>query len=462
MTSLPDTAENKEPEVPQDEAAPPEPAPAPEVPQSETPAPEAQPEPPAPPQDKPAKAGPKKKAKVSQKKVRKLRRKKRRILERTAENDIRYRGPLSYRHFRALAWICLALSQVVLLMRLDQKLEPEYAAIYDTPIAIMAPIASLALPLLLVANFAVILDGREGYLRQMLRYGAFFAAVTAGYELFCSRYVLGGLGVLIQSPEEAPAYLDKIITHLLPQGYLAFNIFVDLFLCSLFMFLMNYRPKRVLKGKWVLVLRFLAILPPAYEIGCIVLKVLGAWGRLRLPLWTYPFLTTKPPMTFLVFIILTFYVKRRERLFIRHGRTHEDFLRHMQTNYNSLRFSFFTAGIFLLTAILDLIAVFVVPMAVILIGGEEMELYGELMNVMVNSGFGGSIQLLPMIPFMLLFSYTRTYKNRLFDAILPLIGIALIFCVYIEGGYQALQLYGTCLPDGFGEMIKMLITGLFP
>lgn len=203
-------------------------------------------------------------------------------------------------------------------------------------------------------------------------------------------------------------------------------------------------------------------MPAAYEIASIVLKIMAAGGYIRLPIGSWPFLTAKPPMTFLVFILLAFYIKRRERLFIRHGRTHEDFLQHMQTNYNSLRFSLFTAQTFVLTAVLDLLAVFVLPMAVILIGGEDMQRYSDLMNVMINSSFGGSIELLPMVPFVLLFSYTRTYKNRLYDAMLPLFGIGLILCVYIEGGFQALQIYGSGLPDGFVEMVKALLTELFP
>ena len=65
-----------------------------------------------------------------------------------------------------------------------------------------------------------------------------------------------------------------------------------------------------------------------------------------------------------------------------------------------------------------------------------------------------------MIPFMLLFSYTRTHKNRVVDAVLPLFGIALIFMVWIEGGYQTLQLYVGTLPEGFGDMMRLLIIGL--
>lgn len=398
-----------------------------------------------------------KKAKV--KKVAKLRRRKHKILARSAENDIRYRGPLSYRSFRVLAWICLALAQVVLLMKLDQRLEPEYAAVYDTPIAVLGPLSSLALPLLLIANFAVILDGREGYVRQMLRYG-FFAAGTGAGCFFIKRYLLGSLGFLIQSPEEAPQYLDMLISIFRPQGFLAFNIFIDLFLCSLFMCLVNCRPKRVFTGRRVIILRVLAILPAAYEIGCIVLKIMAANGWLRLPIMVWPFLTTKPPMTFLVFIFLAFYIKRRERLFRRHGRTHEEFMEHMQTNYNSLRFSLFTAKTFFLTALLDIFVVFGIPVMILAASGQDLNGYAPLMDTLADSGFGGSIELLPMIPFMLLFSYTRTHKNRIIDAVLPLGGIFLIFWVWIEGGYQALQIGGQSLPANFGDMIKLLITGL--
>ena len=408
-----------------------------------------------------APAKPEKAKVIKKEKVKKLRRRKRKILERSAGNDIRYRGPLSYRHLRTLAWICIAFSQVVLLMHLDQKLEPEAAAVYETPLAILGPLSALALPLLLVANFAVILDGKEGYLRQVLRYGVLAAGVVLGFDLAYNRYFVGTLGVLIRNPEEAPQYMDMVIGHILPQGYFVFNIFIDLFLCSLFMCLLNCRPTRVFKGKWVLILRFLAIIPAAYEIASIVLKIMAGYGYLRLPAWVWPLLTTKPPLTFLVFISLAFYIKRRERLFRRHGRTHEEFIVHMQTNYNSLRFSLFTAKTFLLTALLDVIAVFGLPVFIIFFSGTDPDSYGTLTNAMIDSGFGGSITLLPMIPIMLLFSYTRTYRNRLYDAILPLAGIFIIFCIYIEGGFQALQIYGSSLPPSFGEAVKTIIIGLF-
>ena len=66
-----------------------------------------------------------------------------------------------------------------------------------------------------------------------------------------------------------------------------------------------------------------------------------------------------------------------------------------------------------------------------------------------------------MIPFMLLFSYTRKYKNRLFDTVLPLCGIAAIALIYLEGSYQAFTMFGQMLisPE-IGTALFTLLGGL--
>ena len=51
------------------------------------------------------------------------RRKRRKIDEYTLENDIRYRGPLSYRWLRIFAWLFLILSQVGMLLALGGQLD---------------------------------------------------------------------------------------------------------------------------------------------------------------------------------------------------------------------------------------------------------------------------------------------------------------------------------------------------
>ena len=47
--------------------------------------------------------------------------------------------------------------------------------------------------------------------------------------------------------------------------------------------------------------------------------------------------------------------------------------------------------------------------------------------------------LVALIPFLLLFSYTRKHKNNQIDALIPLAGIVLIILIYLEGGYQLLE-----------------------
>ena len=52
---------------------------------------------------------------------------------------------------------------------------------------------------------------------------------------------------------------------------------------------------------------------------------------------------------------------------------------------------------------------------------------------------GDSIFLFVAIPIMLLFSYTRTYKDTKMDLIIPMIGIALVVLTYLEGIKQIIN-----------------------
>ena len=58
----------------------------------------------------------------------------------------------------------------------------------------------------------------------------------------------------------------------------------------------------------------------------------------------------------------------------------------------------------------------------------------------IKIGFGASAPLIFMAPLVLLFSYTRTHKNRVFDAGIPFVGVVLIIFVYLESFYQGLKM----------------------
>lgn len=428
-----------------------------------------------------------------------------RIHEVTHENDIRYRGPLSYQHFQVLGWLCIIASQVLIFYKLGARFDPQLATDAATIQGVLEEIASFSLPFLLIANFAQILDARDGYRKQLIKNaGAMVLLGGVFYALFY-RYFAGGIAALIEDPSQALPTAKSAISSVARYGFADFNIFVDLFLCTLVMLFLNYRPKRVFTGKWVIVFRLFALLPIAYEVCCMALKIRAAEGLIQVPVWVYPFLTVKPPMTFVLFVALTIFVKTRELRFRRHGKTHEEYQAFLKTRRNSWNFSVFLAIMMVVVSIVDFC---------VLIGfavNEEIRSYGSVVEaaevaadeareyaleeaallapdtvdaaanigsdtatagqssdaaggdvdpgaalneylesdeavaavergalISLAVGFGGSVYLMLLAPFVLLFSYTRIPKHPFISLLIPLFGIILIVVVYFEGTHQLL------------------------
>ena len=200
-----------------------------------------------------------------------------------------------------------------------------------------------------------------------------------------------------------------------------------------------------LSGGRVIRFRAFAVLPIVYEIACIVLKSLSVERMIKLPFIVFPFLTVKPSMTFLVFIILAFYIKRRERRFLKTGRTPEEYEQFLKTKRNSFQFSRFTAIILAIIGVLDVIAMLFAGYIIQALN-QWTEISFEYVSAHLNAlGVGQSLALLLLAPLMLLFSYTRTPKLRILDSFIPIIGVALIALVYLEGGYQLLLMLPTSL-----------------
>ncbi len=378
------------------------------------------------------------------------------------ESDIRYRGPLSYRTFKILGWLCIALSQVAVLLTMEARLDPGMADALRTPTMVLKLLSNLALPFLLIANFALILNAGEGYGKQLARFGGIALAVVAGSVALFQRYIVGSVAVFMESRQEAVAFLSDMFHMPSGAGYLSYNLFIDLFLCTLLMFFLNYRPKRLFTGKLLGVFRAFAVLPVVYEIASITLKILAVEGKVALPLIVFPFLTVKPPMTFLVFVVLAFFIKNRERVFRKNGRTHADYQAFLQTNRNSFQFSRFTAIILAAAGILDIVAFFVVSAILSQHTPEGAELAEDFYLSHLNAlGLGDSVLLLLLSPLMLLFSYTRTHRNKMPDTLIPFAGVVLIALVYIEGGYQFLLMVPDLLASAdFGGLDGLIESGL--
>ena len=232
-----------------------------------------------------------------------------------------------------------------------------------------------------------------------------------------------------------------------PGGYLAFNIFMDLFLCTLFAFFLNYRPTKVFKGKAIYIFRWMCLLPIIYEVVTLGLKFASAASDFNISPYFYPFLPTKPPVMFLVFIALTLYIKSRERIFIKKGnKTHEEYNAFLSTRANSFHFSRFTSIIFLLGAALDLFLLIVsgVLFLVTMFGEEDevtLEMALSAFNTAYKLGFGQTVPIVLLIPVMLLFSYTKGKKDQKLDMIVPAVGVGSIALLYFEAGFFTLILF---------------------
>ena len=364
--------------------------------------------------------------------------------EQGAHNDIKYSGPLSFQSFQILGWTCIVITVVMSLMKVAMKVSPADTSRFSSISEIISYIAEMSLPFLLMANFARILNNTDGFKKQLLRNGGAMAAIYVGFMIFFNRYAVGTVGLLLEDPKEAHNLVMTTFYGVNPRGFFAFNIFVDLFLCTLVMYFMNARPKKVFTGKKIYIFRAFTLLPIAYEIASIILKGESAAGYIRIPSWAFPLLTVKPPMTFLVFVFLAIHIKTRELRYCRHGKTHEEYDEFLKTNRNSWHFSVYAAVVLFIAGLIDIV------IAIFLLAGQAGS--AEAMDAMFASekafkntiamsiGFGKASCLVFFAPIVLLFNYTKIPKSKIVGVLIPVAGILLIALIGIQGIYQLVSI----------------------
>ncbi|MBR4800316.1 MAG: hypothetical protein IK048_01370 [Clostridia bacterium] len=377
------------------------------------------------------------------------RRKRRKIDEYTLENDIRYRGPLSYRWLRIFAWLFLILSQVGMLLALGGQLDAGLAERTGLLATILKMLSEVMMPLFLIATFATILNGSKKFASMLVLYGGAALIFYLLFVLFHERYVASILMFVFEIDHaSAVEMIDMVLSNVLSSGYLSFNIFVDLFLCTLLGFFLVYCPKKVFVGKKLGWFRAFAILPIAWEVASFILKMFSAFGKITLSPYFYPLLTTKPPMTFIVFIAIVLFIKTREHIYRKRGKTHEQYQEFLQTKANSWQFSRYLALIMFVAGILDLIVYLVLTFA---FSGVDPSMADEtaiesitfVSYAMLKSGIGGSSALFLAAPIMLLFSYTRQHKNTRIEIFIPILAIIVLVFVFLEAMVIATNMVGT-------------------
>ena len=346
--------------------------------------------------------------------------------ERTTANDISYRGPLSYRHLLVIGWICISFKVLDLLISLGIKIDPNQPQWMLTLGKVAGFLGAFALPMFLIANFAIILDKKKTYKQQLIKFGGLSLGVILVFIIVKEHYAVGLVTAVIGNRADAGRLVDEAIYQWAMTGSLIFNLFIDLFMCTLFMFFLEYEPQTRFQGKKLRLFRAMALLPVLYEAGALALRITVVMTDFKPPYIVYPFLTTKPFMSFVLFIILALHIRFDESRFKKRDKSPEDFEEYTRTNDHSLRFSIFTSVMILVTGAIDFIvyvlctvyltyvAAGINPDTAVLTQEAEKTLDEVLplaMKVVGAWRFGEHYMMILLIPVILLFSYTRNHKN---------------------------------------------------
>lgn len=378
----------------------------------------------------------KKKLSRKEKKRLKKERKNEKIRAKILGPDITFTAPLSYRHLRLIGWISLALSQLIILDSINSKLNPESPFLSEVGTYFIDAIASLSIPLFMIAVFATILNKNKSYKMVISFYFAVWFLLGFGIAFAYMRYAKGLVNFTSALSDSIHATIKSVL-----ERRAEINVFGDLLAMSLFHYFITYTPKKLFKGKKIYIFRLFSLLPLFVALISYIIKVRAALGTIDLPFEIYPFLTTKPPFIYLLFISLSLWIKKRQKRLRKIGITKSEYETYMKTKRNALSFSAQVSIRFLIISLLDLIILigFVVVFGILfVIDDPETAEYGIVVGLSFAQSFefGECVGLFIAIPFILLFNYTKRYKNSSMDIIVPLIGISLIAFVYLEGGYQ--------------------------
>ena len=344
--------------------------------------------------------------------------------------DIKYSAPLSYRHLRIIGWIAFACGQAVLLNSVGIGLFNE-SAFSGAFTIVLDVIANLSVPLFSIAAFGVILDSDDSFKNTLIFYGVMFLAIGLGLNFLYYRYVNGlllNMGVSADSADVLKELLGRRVE---------INLFADLFLFAVFHFFTNYTPKKHFQGKRLALFRSFSALPILFVTVLYILKILTALGKMTLPFFIYPFIPTKPPMVFLVFVAISLWIKNRRKLIYSLGATEEQYATYNSSKRGSLAFSGQLSIIILLFAIVELVLFGIIALTIVASSGTS-GLDAELDTLLSVCGFGECLNLLLAIPIIFLYSYNKREKNKSIDIIIPLAGIGLTALLYLEFIYNGL------------------------
>ena len=157
--------------------------------------------------------------------------------------------------------------------------------------AVAGVVSEFALPLFLFANFAILLDRKKTFKAQLLKFGGLSLLVVILFLLVTEHYILEVGTAIAGDKAGVQAQIDGYFLSRIRTGSLSFNFFVDMFLCTMLLFFLEYTPRKVFTGKKRYLFRMFALIPVVYEAGSLVIRILAYYGMISPPLIVYPLLT---------------------------------------------------------------------------------------------------------------------------------------------------------------------------
>lgn len=351
-------------------------------------------------------------------------------------NDIRFHGFISYRHLRIAGWFFILLAQIGPLLTIISSMNK--GANFGNASTYISLFGELMGPAFLLATFSQVLVAKDGFRKMITIYVGGAVAVILLYMFVYLHYLAGTVGSMSGDFPQASAALDQMIQNLAKNGFFTFNMFIDLALCALVTFFLNYRPQTAFWKKNIWLFRAFAALPIIYEVVSLIIKMLGTTGVINISIYLYPFLTTKPPLSFLLFITLVFFVKFREMYYLKKGKTYAEYDRFLDSNVNRWHFAKFLAFVVLVVSLLDL-AITIALLWLRSNGFASGEAFDKAANEIVAWGFSKTVPMIVFFPFLFFYDYRKTYKKSMVDTLIPFAGIAAIALFYAIGVLEIIR-----------------------
>lgn len=326
--------------------------------------------------------------------------------------DIKYRGPLSYRGVKIFGLLFLffgIISDFIpVLVDLYGGSGESVSALAD----VLSWLKQASLPLILVSAFCIILKTEQAIKPIVIAYAVGAVSIYFGTLFVFVHYIVPLFHLVYPDMNGAEifSYADQEIVK--DAGALVnYNVFLDLLLCTLFYFFLNYKPKK-LKGRKLLVFRWCAVLPVVYVVASIILFGLHNLGVIQFTVAGLAALVCRAPAVYVVFFALTAFLKYRKRLYEMYSSNTEQYEKYLYSRRNSLHFSLFCSLMLAVVSLIDFLL--------------------SLIPGATCFSIGNSYMLFLAIPFVLLMSYTRDYKNKSVDVMMPIVLILLVMFVIIE------------------------------